>query len=71
MTPSRRGRLLLQQVWGAAYTDARRTLRVHVANLRRKIEPTDGERLIYTEHGVGYRLADVILRTEDLGGLRA
>ena len=59
-----RGRLLthnslLQQVWGAAYTDARQTLRAHIANLRRKIEPTDGDRLIHTDHGVGYRLADV------------
>ena len=59
-----RGRLLthnslLQQVWGATYLDARQTLRAHVANLRRKIEPTDGKRLIHTGHGVGYRLADV------------
>jgi two-component system, OmpR family, KDP operon response regulator KdpE len=58
-----RGRLLthdalLRQVWGAAYTDARQTLRAHIANLRRKIEPDDGERLIHTDHGVGYRLAD-------------
>jgi DNA-binding winged helix-turn-helix (wHTH) protein len=50
---------LLQQVWGATYTDARQTLRAHIANLRRKIEPTDGKRLIHTDHGVGYRLADV------------
>jgi DNA-binding winged helix-turn-helix (wHTH) protein len=59
-----RGRLLthnalLQQVWGAAYMDARQTLRAHIANLRRKIEPADGERLIQTDHGIGYRLADV------------
>jgi two-component system, OmpR family, KDP operon response regulator KdpE len=59
-----RGRLLthnalLQQVWGTAYMDARQTLRAHIANLRRKIEPADGERLIHTDHGVGYRLADV------------
>jgi two-component system, OmpR family, KDP operon response regulator KdpE len=59
-----RGRLLthnalLQQVWGAAYMDARQTLRAHIANLRRKIEPADGERLIHTDHGVGYRLSDM------------
>jgi two-component system KDP operon response regulator KdpE len=59
-----RGRLLthnalLRQVWGAAYLDARPTLRAHIANLRRKIEPAGGERLIHTDHGVGYRLADV------------
>jgi two-component system, OmpR family, KDP operon response regulator KdpE len=58
-----RGRLLthnalLQQVWGAAYMDARQTLRAHIANLRHKIEPTS-ERLIHTDHGVGYRLVDV------------
>jgi two-component system KDP operon response regulator KdpE len=59
-----RGRLLthnalLQQVWGAAYMDARHTLRAHIANLRRKIEPAHGGSLIHTDHGVGYRLADV------------
>ena len=58
-----RGRLLthtalLQQVWGAAYLDARQTLRAHIANLRRKIEPADGTRLIHTAPGVGYRLRD-------------
>jgi two-component system KDP operon response regulator KdpE len=50
---------LLAQVWGAAYTDDRQTLRAHIANLRRKIEPAHGERLIHTDHGVGYRLADL------------
>jgi two-component system, OmpR family, KDP operon response regulator KdpE len=49
---------LLQRVWGAAYMDARETLRGHMANLRRKIEPADGGRLIHTDHGVGYRLVD-------------
>ena len=58
-----RGRLLthnalLQQVWGTAYLDARQTLRAHIANLRRKIEPADGTRLIHTAPGVGYRLTD-------------
>jgi two-component system, OmpR family, KDP operon response regulator KdpE len=58
-----RGRLLthnelLQQVWGVVYSDARQTLRAHIANLRRKIEPADGGRLIHTDHGVGYRLSD-------------
>jgi two-component system KDP operon response regulator KdpE len=59
-----RGRLLthnalLQQVWGASYIDARQTLRAHMANLRRKIEPTGGPRLIHTDHGVGYRFSDL------------
>jgi DNA-binding winged helix-turn-helix (wHTH) protein len=39
--------------------DARQTLRAHIANLRRKIEAADAERLIHTDHGVGYRLAGV------------
>jgi two-component system KDP operon response regulator KdpE len=62
-----RGRLLthnalLQHVWGPAYTDARQTLRAHMANLRRKIEPVGGGRLIRTDHGAGYRLADTPLK---------
>jgi two-component system KDP operon response regulator KdpE len=32
-------------------------LRVHLANLRRKIEPADGPRYIQTDPGVGYRFA--------------
>jgi DNA-binding winged helix-turn-helix (wHTH) protein len=39
--------------------DARQTLRAHMANLRRKIESADGGRLIHTDYGAGYRLADV------------
>jgi two-component system KDP operon response regulator KdpE len=63
MLVQNRGRLLthnslLHQVWGPAYTDARQTLRAHVANLRRKVEPAEGPRLIHTEPGVGYRLTD-------------
>jgi two-component system, OmpR family, KDP operon response regulator KdpE len=61
-------RALLQQVWGPAYMDARQTLRAHMANLRRKIEPADGERLIQTDHGVGYRLADVHPESARRGG---
>jgi hypothetical protein len=29
-----------------------------MANLRRKNEPADGGPLIYTDHGLGYRLTD-------------
>jgi two-component system, OmpR family, KDP operon response regulator KdpE len=55
-----RGRLmthrsLLTEVWGRAYEDDTPTLRTHIANLRRKIEPADGPRLIRTDPGVGYR----------------
>jgi two-component system KDP operon response regulator KdpE len=57
-----RGRLmthrdLLMSVWGAGYAEDTQVLRAHVANLRRKIEPADGPRLIRTESGVGYRFA--------------
>ena len=57
-----RGRLLthrelLLAVWGGGYGDDTQVLRAHMANLRRKIEPGDGPRLIRTESGVGYRFA--------------
>jgi two-component system, OmpR family, KDP operon response regulator KdpE len=55
------GRTLTHQqifnaVWGRSFGDPQQYLRVHVANLRRKIE-TDPVRpqLIVTEPGVGYR----------------
>jgi two-component system KDP operon response regulator KdpE len=50
--------MLLAQVWGTVHMDGRATLRAHIANLRHKIELADGERLIHTNHGIGYRLAD-------------
>jgi len=50
-------RTLLTEVWGPAWGDDTATLRTHVANLRRKIEPGDGEGLIRTDPGVGYRIA--------------
>ncbi len=57
-----RGRLmthgaLLTEVWGPAWSNDTATLRTHVANLRRKIEPAGGERLIRTDPGVGYRIS--------------
>jgi two-component system KDP operon response regulator KdpE len=50
-------RALLTEVWGPGYADDTRVLRTHIANLRRKIEPTDGARYIRTDSGVGYRFA--------------
>ena len=50
-------RTLLEHVWGPARVMDTQALRTHMVNLRRKIEPPDGRRLIRTEHGVGYRLA--------------
>ncbi|MDN5842447.1 MAG: winged helix-turn-helix domain-containing protein, partial [Alcaligenaceae bacterium] len=51
-------RQLLHEVWGPAYVDRAHYLRVHMANLRHKLEddPTQPEHLI-TELQVGYRLA--------------
>ena len=55
-----RGRLLthgalLTQVWGPGYADDVATLRTHIANLRRKVEPEGSPRHIRTEAGIGYR----------------
>ena len=50
-------RALLTDVWGPAYGDDVATLRTHMANLRRKVEPPGAPRHIRTEPGVGYRFA--------------
>lgn len=52
-------RQLFSAVWaGRAYGDAQQYLRVHVANVRRKVEPDAlSPRYIFTEPGVGYRFA--------------
>jgi two-component system KDP operon response regulator KdpE len=51
-------RALLGEVWGHAYEEDTHTLRVHIANLRRKIEPDpQAPRYIRTDPGVGYRFA--------------
>jgi two-component system KDP operon response regulator KdpE len=50
-------RQLFNAVWGRAFGDPQQYLRVHVANLRRKIEANPVQPLlIVTEPGVGYRL---------------
>jgi two-component system KDP operon response regulator KdpE len=50
-------RQLFNAVWARAFGDPQQYLRVHVANLRRKIEADPVRpRLIVTEPGVGYRL---------------
>jgi two-component system KDP operon response regulator KdpE len=49
-------RMLLEQVWGPEYVSDTQTLRVHVSNLRQKIEPVGGvPRYILTEPAVGFR----------------
>jgi two-component system KDP operon response regulator KdpE len=53
-------RTLLVEVWGPEYADDVTVLRGHIANLRRKIEPADGDggpRYVRTDPGVGYRFA--------------
>jgi two-component system KDP operon response regulator KdpE len=50
-------RMLLTEVWGPQYAQDTQVLRAHVANLRRKIEPTEGPRYIQTDAGIGYRFA--------------
>jgi two-component system, OmpR family, KDP operon response regulator KdpE len=52
-------RQLIHKVWGAAYEDESRLLRVNISNLRKKIEPNPNQpQYILTELGVGYRLKD-------------
>ncbi|CCV64619.1 Two components response regulator, receiver KpdE [Alteracholeplasma palmae J233] len=49
---------IIRQVWGLYYAD-NQTLRVNMANLRRKIEKNPAEpEYILTEVGVGYRMID-------------
>jgi two-component system KDP operon response regulator KdpE len=48
--------LILTRIWGAEYSEDTHTLRVHIANLRGKIEPdTARPRFIHTEPRIGYR----------------
>jgi two-component system KDP operon response regulator KdpE len=47
---------LLHEVWGPEYQDESAYLRVHMANLRRKLEPEPSRpRYFVTEPGMGYR----------------
>jgi two-component system, OmpR family, KDP operon response regulator KdpE len=49
-------RHLLREVWGPAYGEESNYLRVHLANLRRKLEPNPAQpRYLVTEPGMGYR----------------
>ena len=53
------GTSLLVAVWGPARREERHLVRVHMANLRAKLEDdTARPRYLLTELGVGYRLAD-------------
>ena len=49
-------RQLLREVWGPQYQTETNYLRVHLANLRRKLEPDPARpRYLITEPGLGYR----------------
>lgn len=50
-------RQLLREVWGPQHEADTHYLRVHMANLRKKIEPADTP-FIKTESGIGYRFTD-------------
>ena len=52
---------MLQELWGPKASLDNKILRVHMASIRRKIEPNPSEpRYIFTEVGVGYRMAEDI-----------
>ena len=52
-------RQILAAVWGAAHIEDTQYLRVYVRQLRQKIEPDPNDpKLILTELGIGYRVAE-------------
>ena len=51
---------ILTAVWGPAHTADTQYLRVYIGHLRQKIEVSpDDPRVVLTEPGIGYRIADV------------
>jgi two-component system KDP operon response regulator KdpE len=53
-------RQMLAAVWGPAHVEDTQYLRVYIGQLRQKIERhPDDPRIIVTEPGIGYRIADV------------
>ena len=57
-------RQLLQRVWGPAYETETNYLRVHLAAIRRKLEPNPSHpRYFLTEPGVGYRFEPVLTQS--------
>lgn len=52
-------RQILRDVWGPAYANQTHYVRVHMAELRKKVEAEPSRpKLLITEPGVGYRLRD-------------
>ena len=60
-------RHLLQEVWGPQYEHETNYLRVHLAAIRKKLEPTPARpRYFVTEPGIGYRFEpDVDVKAND------
>ena len=51
---------ILTAVWGPAHTEHTQYLRVYIGHLRQKIErDPDDPRVVLTEPGIGYRIADL------------
>ncbi|MDP4119816.1 MAG: response regulator transcription factor [Bacillota bacterium] len=52
---------IMKEIWGP-YTNENQTLRVNMANIRRKLETNPAEpKYIFTEVGVGYRMAEKVI----------
>lgn len=52
-------RSILRELWGPQTGSDNKILRVHMASIRRKVEPNPDEpQYLFTETGVGYRLRD-------------
>jgi two-component system KDP operon response regulator KdpE len=52
-------RLILHEVWGPGHAGETHTVRVHMAELRKKLEADPARpKILITEPGVGYRLRD-------------
>lgn len=50
---------ILTSIWGPAHTEDTQYLRVYIGQLRRKVEEQpDDPRIILTEPGIGYRIAE-------------
>ena len=50
---------IIRELWGPKAKTDNQILRVNMANIRRKIEPTPGNpQYIFTEVGVGYRMRE-------------
>ena len=53
-------RRMIEEIWGPTYVSQTHSLRVHMSELRKKIEVDPARpKLIANEPGVGYRLRDV------------